>query len=294
MAQKPDDASNLQGSNDTFVRALTTQTGQGGQQNPGNPVADARAKLQAQQSGDTRGFVRRLIGFAGGTSEVPGWANASDRAFAATKQDFNSGNYARAAGDAVRGVGMLPISRLATIGNVAQDVVLPKITDFATGLVGGPAAPAAVAPVAAAPAAPVAPVAAAPAQVAPRAPVASLAGPAQPSMPAPLSPQQHTMEDFLKATNGLTWRQAAQLLNFAPPDMRNPQLAAQQQLNSLSGLAIRNDLAGYAGAAGAGHNDVARQRLDQAIARAQGAVGGGVSSINPLVGARLRQGMVAE
>lgn len=67
MAQKPDDASNLQGSNDVYVRALTTQTGG---QTQSNPVADARAKLQAQQSGNTGGSIRRLFGFAGGTSEV--------------------------------------------------------------------------------------------------------------------------------------------------------------------------------------------------------------------------------
>lgn len=274
-----------QGSYNTYVQGLTTQTGQ---QQPSNPVADARAKLQAQQTGNGTGLVRKLFGFAGGTREVPGWAGSSDRAFDDTKQDFSAGNYARAAGDAVRGVAMLPISRLATIGNTIGDTVLPRISDFAQGLVNQVpgAAPAAPAP---------APVAAAAPR--PHAPVGAVAGNAvapQPSMPAPLNPRSHSMEQFLKATDGMTWGQAAQLLAWAPPDMRSPPMQAQARLNSLTDLAVRNSLQGYKEAAGAGKGDLAARMLNDAIARAQNATGGGIGSINPLISARMRQGMVAE
>jgi len=281
MAQKPDDASNLQGSNDVYVRALTTQTGG---QTQSNPVADARAKLQAQQTGNGMGLVRRLFGFAGGTREVPGWTGSSDRAFDAAKQDFAAGNYARAAGDAVRGVVMAPVSRLATAGNavggVVNDIVLPKITDFAGGLVGYTAgnAPVAATPVAqTAPAPQPTPVAAVAGQtVAPQPVVAN----PQPSM----SPRTHTVDDFVRATEGMSWRQMAHLLPFAPPDPRNPQLQAQSLLNALTRTAVGINLQGQRPSSG----------LEQAIARAQNASGGGIGSLNPLIGAQLRRGMAAE
>lgn len=266
-----------QGSYDTFVQSLTTQSGG---QTQSNPVADARAKLQAQQTGNGMGLVRRLFGFAGGTSEVqaPTWADASDRAFRATKQDFGAGNYARAAGDAVRGVAMLPVSQIASAGNavsgIANNVVLPKIAEFAGGLVGHT-------PVAA-------PVAVAPAPQPP--PVAAVAGQAVSPQPVmanpqpPMSPKTHTIDDFVRATEGMSWRQMAQLLPFAPPDLRNPQVQAQNTLNRLTQQAIDINLRGQKPSSG----------LEQAIARAQNASGGGVGSLNPVLGAQLRRGMAAE
>lgn len=281
MAQKPDDASNLQGSNDVYVRALTTQTGG---QTQSNPVADARAKLQAQQSGNTGGFIRRLFGMAAGESNVPfpNAAGYSDRAFDATKQDFKAGNYARAAGDAVRGVAALPVSRMATIGNM----VLPQISDFAGGLVGQVAGNT---PAAAIPAAQPAPVAAAAPAPQPT-PVAAVAGqavapqPVHPNPQPPMSPQTHTVDDFVRATEGMSWRQMAHLLPFAPPDMRNPQLQAQGLLNLLTRSAVGINLQGQRPSSG----------LEQAIARAQNASGGGVGSLNPVIASQLRRGMAAE
>lgn len=293
MAQKPEDASNIAGSQDVFVRALTTQNGQNGAPAPSNnPVADARAKLQAQQTGQGGGLVRRLFGMAGGTKEVlpNNWGNADQRAFAEAGQNYDAGNYARAAGAALRGVVATPVAAVADVGSQVGNFVLPKIADFAGGLMGAP-----VAPVAAA-----APAPAVPAPVAQPKPVASVAGQAvapQPVMPNPqrvLSPATHSLQDFVKNTEGLTWRQAAQMMQWAPPDLRSPQMQAATTLNRLTNTAIGNSEAAYRAAAAAGENSKARAALDDAIARAQGAAGSGISSINPLLGAQMRRGMVAE
>lgn len=256
-----------QGSYDTYVQGLTTQSG--GQQQS-NPVADARAKLQAQQGGNTGGVIRRLFGMAAGAAEVPapqeprgflqtighgvGTLVSPQPAQSAPHIDFNSTVLGKIVNDAVANVRAgyaMANPQTPTQAVMSSEAALPPNPATTVGSeVGKTVAP----------------------------------PPVGPNPQPPMSPRTHTVDDFVRATEGMSWRQMAHLLPFAPPDMRNPQMQAQGLLNALTRTAVGINLQGQRPSSG----------LEQAIARAQNASGGGVGSLNPVIASQLRRGMAAE
>lgn len=283
-----------QGSYDTYVQGLTTQNGQ---QQPSNPVADARAKLQAQQTGNGMGLVRKLFGFAGGTSEVPapsfwdqppGGRVVAPIAAPVAPAPINQGFWNAVGQASQRPYYGFPVPSAADVQRTVQPIVDPVAGAIAAARNDFAAGARSVNPNYGVLAAQPAPVVNGPGpqtstvgstagkSVAPQPVVAN----PQPSM----SPRTHTVDDFVRATEGMSWRQMAHLLPFAPPDPRNPQLQAQSLLNALTRTAVGINLQGQRPSSG----------LEQAIARAQNASGGGIGSLNPLIGAQLRRGMAAE
>lgn len=307
MAQKPDDASNLQGSNDVYVRALTTQTGG---QTQSNPVADARAKLQAQQSGNTGGSIRRLFGFAGGTSEVqapsfwdqpPGGRVVAPAAAPVAPAPVNPGFWNAVGQASQKPYYGFPVPSAADVQHVMQPIVDPVAgviaaarNDFAAGArsvnpnygVVAASAPTPAPPVTHGPGPQTSTIGSTVGQsVAPQ--------PVMPNPRPPLSPKTHTLQDFVNATRGLTWDQAAQMMQWAPPDMRNPQMQAQQTLADLTRAAADAHITS-AKAMQTKDPKGAMALLDKAISYAQGAVGSGVGATGPVLTETMRRGMVAQ
>ena len=263
MAEKPADASNLQGSQDTFVQALTSQMPGVNPPSPSvDPVAAARAKLRANIAG---GNVK---GWAGGTS------------------DTGPGEFAKiVAAVAPGGAGQigiknpsqgLPVMNVDDMGRPVADVI-NRPPPAAVTVQPGPQTPvgqtlgAQVTP-ASVQAQPV-PNPQLPAG--PQHPLASFS----PHHAGAMHPATHSLEDFSNAMDGLSWRQAQHMLAWAPQhDMSSPADQAQATLHGVSQLGVNSYEAAYRQAMQRGDHAGAQVAYEGMLKAAQQ----GMPQINPM------------